>query len=171
MKHFKKGFLVIFIMATLVVAHFQLRESSPLYNLFFSPSDLYNNLAESAFDLTERGFTKKLEVNHIYPGNHWVALLVEKPAELFEKYDSDFNVQITITSKNKVVLDNTVSNSSSWFLGQKDRSGFSLLTYKISDIAPIGTSLSFTVKVLKPSSEFTKKYGKQRIIISKYSDE
>lgn len=158
-------------MATLVAAHFQLRESSPLYNLFFSPSDLYSNLAESAFDLTEKGFTKKLEVTHIYPGNHWVALLVEKPAELFEKYDSDFEVQITIISKNKVMLDSTVSDSSFWFLGHKDRSGFALLTYKIPDIVPIGTSLTFTVKVLKPSPEFAKKYGKQRIIISKYSDE
>ncbi len=54
-------------MATLVASHFLLRESSPLYNLFFSPVDLYSNLADSDFDLTEKGFTKKLEVTGSIP--------------------------------------------------------------------------------------------------------
>ncbi|MCP5007766.1 MAG: hypothetical protein GY941_28090 [Planctomycetes bacterium] len=69
------------------------------------------------------------------------------------------------------MLDSTVSDSSFWFLGRKNRSGFSLLTYKVPEIAPTGTLLTFIVKVLKPSPEFAKKYGEQRIIISKYSDE
>ena len=171
MKHYKKGVFIILAMAALVASHFQLRESSTLYNFFFSPPDLYNNLAEASFDLTETGASTRLEVTHIYPGNHWIAILVEKPAELFEKYSSDFEVKITTTSNNKVLFDSTVTDSSSWFLGSADRSGFSLLTYKIPDIAPIGSPLVFTVEVIKVSPEFTNKYGKQRIIISKYSDE
>jgi len=171
MKHYKKGIIVLLILAILVALHIQLRESSPLYNFFFSPPDLYNNLAAADFDLTETGLATNLEVKHKYPGNHWVAILVEKPTELFEKYNSDFEVKITITNNNKVVFSSTATDSSSWFLGSTNRSGFSLLTYKIPDMFPIGALLVFKVEVVKGSPDFTKKYGKQRIIITKYSDE
>jgi len=167
----RNGLLIVSFLGLILLVHTQLRNSSPLYNFFFSPGDLYSNLAESDFDLSARGLEKELKFTTKYPGNHWLAILVESPPELMEKYKSDFEVKIQVLGEKGVLSESVVSDSSFWFYGGQYRSGFALATYKVPSVLPLGQSLTIKATVLKESTEFTKKYGKQRIIMSKYSDE
>ena len=167
----KKGILLVLVITVLAALHYHWRETSPLYNFLFSPSDLYSNLVKTNFDLTKKGFTKKIIITNKYPGNHWIALLVNKPTKTGDKYDSDFKVKITIKNKTNVILEKIVSDSSFWFYGGKNNSGFALLSYKSPNILPLGIPLNIEIKVLTPSKNFEKKYGKQFLVVEKFSDE
>lgn len=167
----RNGLLIASIVAFAALAHYQLRSSSPLYNFFFSPADLYSNLAESNFDLSVKGLEKELKFSTKYPGNHWLAILVDSPPELMEKYPSDFKVKIQVLGEGEVLSESVVSDSSFWFYGGKNRSGFALTTFKVPSSLPLSQPLAIKATVVEASSGFTKKYGKQRIIMSKYSDE
>jgi len=107
--------LVVFILVLLGLAHYQLRNTSPLYNYFFSPKDLYKTLAESDFDLSNSGLEKELIFTAKYPGNHWVAILVEHPPGAMEKYQSDFKVKIEMIGENKVLSESFANDSNYWF--------------------------------------------------------
>jgi len=170
-KHARNGLLIASIVAFAVLAHYHLRSSSPLYNFFFSPADLYSNLAESDFDLSVEGLEKELKFSIKYPGNHWLAILVDSPPKLMEKYPSDFKVKIQVLGKGEVLSESVVSDSSFWFYGGKNRSGFALTTFKVPSSLPLSQPLAIKATVVEASSGFTKKYGKQRLIMSKYSDE
>lgn len=171
MAQIRNGILVIIIIVFVVIAHSHLRKTNTTYNYIFSPSDLYHYLSEANFDLSETDLTKNLEITHKYPGNYWVALLAEKPADIGTPYDSDFKVKISILNGEKVLFERTVSDTSAWFHGGDDNSGFALMDYKISNELLLDLPLSATIKVLESSAEFTNKYGSQRIIIRKTSDE
>lgn len=159
------------LLALIFLAHFQLRTSSPLYNFFFSPADLYSNLAESDFDLSTKGLERELKFSSKYPGNHWLAILVDSPPEIMEKYPSDFRIKIQVLGEKEVLSESVVSDSSFWFFGGKSRGGFALTTFKVPSNLPLSQPLRIIATVEKESPGFTKKYGKQRIILSKYSDE
>ena len=165
------GILVILVVVVVVVAHLHFRKTNTTYNYIFSPSDLYSNLSESSFDLSETDLTKQLEIVHKYPGNHWVAILVEKPVPAGTAYDSDFKVQISITNGKEVLFERLVSDSSAWFLGSEGQGGFALMNYKIPTPLLLGVPLSAKIKVIEGSTAFNHKYGTQRIIISKVPDE
>ena len=107
--------LVVFILVLLGLAHYQLRNTSPLYNYFFSPIVLYKTLAESDFDLSNSGLEKELIFTAKYPGNHWVAILVEHPPGAMEKYQSDFKVKIEMIGENKVLSESFANDSNYWF--------------------------------------------------------
>ena len=164
----RNGLLLVSFSVFVGLAHYQLRSSSPLYNFFFSPSDLYHNLAESNYDLSVRGLEKKLKFTIKYPGNHWLAILVESPPELMGEYKADFLVKIQILSEKRVLSESVVSDSSFWIHSGR---GFALTTYNVPGELPIGEPLTINAIVVKESPTFTKQYGKQRIIMSKYSDE
>ncbi len=102
MARLRKGILFAISIAALVIAHIHLRGNSTLYNFFFSPSDLYSNLAESTFNLTEKEISKEFKIVHKYPGNHWVAVLVEKPVNVGDHYDSNFKVKVSILNGSNV---------------------------------------------------------------------
>jgi len=167
----RNGVLLVLFLALIFLVHSHLRNSSPLYNLFFSPDDLYSNLAESNYDLSIRGLEKELKFTTKYPGNHWLAILVESPPEVMEKYKSDFEVNIQVVGGKGVLSESVVSDSSFWFYGGQHRSGFALATYKVPSKLPIGQPVTIKATVVRDSPGFTKQYGKQRIIVSKYSDE
>ena len=163
--------IFVLLFALIVLVHLQLRTSSPLYNFCFSPADLYSNLAESDFDLSINGLERELKFTTKYPGNHWLAILVDSPPEIMEKYPSDFKVKIQILGEKEVLSESVVSDSSFWFYGGKNHSGFALTTFNVPGNLPFAQPLTIKVTVKKESPGFTKKYGKQRIIMSKYSDE
>jgi hypothetical protein len=167
----RNGLLVASLVALAVLVHYHLRSSSPLYNFFFSPSDLYKTLGESSFDLSKQGLEKELKFTTKYPGNHWLAILVESPPEIMEKYKSDFEVKVQVLSESGVISESVVSDSSFWFYGGQQRSGFALATYKAPSDLPLGQPLTIKATVINESPGFTEKYGKQRLIMSKYSDE
>ena len=171
MSQIRNGILVTIIIISVVVAHSHFRKTSTTYNYIFSPSDLYHHLSEASFDLSEKGLSKSLEMTHKYPGNHRIAILVEKPADPGVLYSSDFIVKISISNGNDILFERTVSNSSAWFHGDNKNSGFTLMNYKISNELLLGVPLSAKIKVIENSTEFTRKYGNQRIIINKTSDE
>jgi hypothetical protein len=129
-------------------------------------------LAESTFNLSKKGLTKQFDIIHKYPGNYWIAILVEKPLDSGGYYDSNFKVQISIINGGRVILERTVSDTSFYFYGGKmEHSGFSLFNYKVPSELPIGVPLSIKIKVLEENIGFCNKYGQQNIIISKFSDE
>ena len=162
--------LLIIVIIFVVVAHLHFRKTNTTYNHIFSPSDLYHHLSESSFDLSEAGLTKTLEITHQYPGNHRVAIFVEKPVEPGVLYDSDFTVQIRISNGEDVLFERTVSDSSAWFHGGKDNSGFALMSYKIPNELLLGVPLTAQIEVIENSANFTNQYGSQRLIINKISD-
>ena len=167
----KSGLLVASLVAVAVLSHYQLRRSSILYNFLFSPDDLYQTLDESDFDLSSQGIERELKFKIKYPGNHWLAILVESPPETTEKYKSDFDVKIQIFDKEGILTESVVSDSSLWFYGGQQRSGFALATFKVPSDLPLDQQLNIRVSVVKESPGFTKLYGKHRIIMSKFSDE
>ena len=153
------------------IAHTHLRSTSPLYNFFFSPSDLYTDLASETFDMTKTGNSIELPFISKYPGNHWVVVLVENPAELQAGYGSDFKVKVSIKDGTEIVSETITDNSKFWFYGGTERSGFALSTYKIPKDWQLNHPLIVSAEVLKPSQSFENKYGSQRIVVSKFSDE
>ncbi len=171
MSQIRNGILIIIIIIFVVVAHSHFRKTSTTYNYIFSPSDLYHHLSEANFDLSETGLSKSLEITHKYPGNHRVAILVEKPVGPGVPYNSDFIVKISISNGNNILFERTVSDSNAWFHGGKENSGFTLINYIISNELLLGVPLSAKIKVIESSTEFTRKYGNQRIIINKTLDE
>ena len=171
MSQIRNGILLIIVIIFAVVAHFHFRNTNTTYNYIFSPSDLYHHLSDSSFDLSETGLTKTLEITHKYPGNHRVAIFVEKPVEPGILYNSDFIVKISISNGKDVLFERTVSDSSAWFYGGKDNSGFALMDYKIPNELLLGVPLSAQIKVINGNSEFASQYGSQRIVINKIPDE
>lgn len=171
MSQIRNGILLIVVIIFVVFAHLHLRETSTTYNYIFSPSDFYHHLSDANFDLSETGLTKTLEITHKYPGKHRVAIFVEKPVEPGVLYNSDFIVKISISNGKDILFERTVSDSSAWFYGGKDNSGFALMEYKIPNELLLGVPLSAQIKVVDGSSEFTSLYGSQRIIINKIPDE
>ena len=171
MSQIRNGILVTIIIIFVFAAHSHFRKTSTTYNYIFSPSDLYRHLSTANFDLSETGLSKSLEITHKYPGNHRVAILVEKPVDPGVLYDSDFIVKISISNGNDILFERTVSDSSAWFHGGNENSGFTLMNYKISNELLLGVPVSAKIKVIKRSTEFTSKYGKQHIVINKTSDE
>ena len=171
MSRLRNGILLILVIAFVVVAHFHFRKTNTTYNYIFSPSDLYHHLSESSFDLSEGSLTKTLEITHKYPGNHRIAIFVEKPVDPGVLYNSDFIVKINISNGDKVLFERTVSDSSAWFHGGNDNSGFTLMTYKIQDELLLDVPLSAQIEVIEASADFTNQYGSQRVIINKISDE
>ncbi len=171
MSQIRNGILVIIIIVFVIVAHSHFRKTSTTYNYIFSPSDLYHHLSEANFDLSETGLSKSLEIIHKYPGNHRIAILVEKPADPGVLYNSDFIVKVSISNDNDILFERTVSDSSAWFHGGSENSGFTLMDYIISNEQLLGVPLSAKIKVIEGSTEFTKQYGNQRVIINKTSDE
>ena len=167
----RNGLISASLVTFAILAHYQLRGRSPYYNLLFPPPDLYTNLAEADFSLSARGLKKDLEFTTKYPGNHWVAILVDSPPEITEKYPSDFIVKIQILGENGIIFESVVSDSSFWFYGGTNRSGFVLTTFKVPSDLPLAKILTIKATVEKESHELIKKYGRQRIVMSKYSDD
>ncbi|MDH5573393.1 MAG: hypothetical protein OEY89_16640 [Gammaproteobacteria bacterium] len=171
MSQIRNGVLLIIVIVFLVVAHFHLRKTSTTYNYIFSPSDLYHHLSNTNFDLSETGLSKTLEITHKYPGNHRVSIIVEKPVEPGILYDSKFIVKISISNGENILFERTVSDSSAWFYGGKDNSGFTLMDYKIQNELLLGAPLSAQITVIEGNSKFASQYGNQRIVINKIPDE
>ncbi len=163
--------LLVVLLVLGISGHSYLRGHSALYNFFFSPADLYRNLAEADFDLSAEGMERQFQLSHQYPGNHWLAILVEKPVKFGDHYDNDFVVSVSIEQQGKVLFEQKTSDSRFWFWGRPERRGFAMLRYKVSRDLPITVPLLVNIKVTKASAGFTEKFGKQRLIISKYSDE
>ena len=160
--------MVVFLLA--IPLHTYLRANNTLYNFIFSPNDLYQTLAVSNFDLTKKGKVANLDFTHKYPGNHWVAVIVENPIEVRESYSNDFEVNIEIRKNDRVLLTKTLSDSSFWFHGGKGRSGFALFKYKVPKDLPMYEGLSAKLVVKKNSPEFKIKYGEHKLEIGKFSD-
>ena len=171
MSRIRNVVLLIIVFIFVVVAHLHFRKTNTTYNYIFSPSDLYHHLSESSFDLSEAGLTKTLEITHQYPGNHRVAIFVEKPVEPGVLYDSDFIVKIGITNGTDVLFERTVADSSAWFHGGKDNSGFALMNYNIPNELLLGVPLTVQIEVIKSTANFTSQYGNLRLVINKISDE
>ena len=170
MRQIRNVILLVIVIVIVVVSHLHLRKTNTTYNYIFSPSDLYHHLSASSFDLSEAGLTKTLEITHQYPGNHRVAIFVEKPLEPGVLYDSDFIVKISITNGADVLFERTVSDSSAWFHGGKDKSGFALMSYKIPNELLLGLPLTAQIEVIESSTNFTSQYGSQRLIFNKIPD-
>lgn len=171
MSRIRNVILLVIVIVIVVVSHLHFRKTNTTYNYIFSPSDLYHHLSESSFNLSETGLTKILEITHKYPGNHRVAIFVEKPVDPGILYDSDFTVQIRISNGEDVLFERTVSDSSAWFHGGKDNSGFALMNYNIPNKLLLGVPLTAQIEVIESSANFTSQYGNQRLIINKISDE
>ena len=167
----KKWILIGVFIVILVPIHYYLRSNSVAYNFFFSPDDLYDNLASADIDLSTVGSSINLQYMHKYPGNHWVAVLVEKPDRTPASYNDDFEVTLQVIHEGNVLLNRSLSNSSFWFYGGAERSGFALINYKVPRDLPANIPLSAKLVIQKASSDFRSKYGDQRLIISKFSDE
>jgi hypothetical protein len=167
----KKWILIGVFIVVSVPIHYYLRSNSVAYNFFFSPDDLYDNLASSGINLSVHGGAVDLQYMHKYPGNHWIAVLVEKPDRTPASYNNDFEVTLQVSNKEDVLLNRSLSDSGFWFYGGSERSGFALINYKVPRDLPANIPLVAKLVVKKASPDFQSKYGDQRLIISKFSDE
>jgi len=171
MRYFKFALFCGIAFAVIALSVSYLRKTSTSFNFFFSPKDLYSELAISDFDFSGTQSERNLDFIHKYPGNHQISILVENPAEITEPYVTDFIVRIAIYNKTEKLLERISSDSNRMFWGGATNSGFSLLHYKVPDDLPIGVELRANIVITEPDLDFESRYGKQRIRISKFSDE
>lgn len=133
-----------------------LRKTSPLFNLLFSPSDLYEPLAISEITVSEGGAKIAKEFSNKYPGSHTVGILVSNPTSVGESYDMDFTVKIQIAENGIIKEDKVISEPYFPFWGAKSNSGIALLHYRVPDDLPLNSNQEVIVTIEKPSQLFEK---------------
>lgn len=143
----------------------------PIFNFFFHPQGLYNDLASTQLEIGRTGSTYTLPFTTRYPGNHAIELILEKP-EYPVKYAGNYELEIRIIdNKNKVLLQQIVLPPGSAFWGGPSNSGCSLVQFKVPANIPLRKPLLALISVIRSDPDFEKKYGKARLVIRKFSDE
>ena len=160
--------------------HSHLRYSSPLYNLFLPPDDLYIGSAHSPFDLSVEGLEKDLKFTAKYPGSYHLSIEVESSSGEFDGltkqvYVTDFQVQIQILGEKGILSERLISDFKLVEFGRGDamvnkKGALILEIYKVPIDFPINQPLTIKATVIKSSPDFRVKYSNQRIMISKGSD-
>lgn len=160
-------FILFFIIALFLGIYF--KPLFPILNFFLPPKDLYGNLVNIDFDLSKNG-RYMVQFENKYPGNHEIIILVEHPTPVMEEYNANFQINLIIKGKGveRKKLLKTIKNP---FWKASGKSGFSIFSYKVPDDLPLKQLLIAEIEVLKPDKEFTKRYGKQKLSITKVSDE
>ncbi len=173
MKKINHRYIILFaiLSCTLYFGVKHLQATSPMFNFFFSPDDLYEQLACSDIDLSAEGSSVSLDFVNNYPGNHWIEIIVDNPTDLHNTYETKFELNIEIKDNDKELLATTANQPEIPFWGVKDHSGFAILTYDVPSKLPIRTQLTANITVKKADADFDDLYGKQRLCIKKYSDE
>lgn len=166
----KKWIFAVLVLGGVTFLHFYLRGSSPLYNFFLPPNDLYDGSIEVDFDLSKPDFETEIEVVHEYPGNHMVALKVERPARMGTFYEDAFVLEISARSDETTLLEGTFPTSENSFQGG-DWGFLPLVVYSVPSDAPQGESIKFRIRVLKADPDFSGEYGNAKLYIGKFSDE
>lgn len=149
-----------------------LRESSPLFNLFFSPSDLYSSLDEQELNLSNEMESHSLSFEAKYPGNHAIFIDVSKVIPIGEKYGGEYLIKVEITdAKNLPLISETVSTPAYSFWRGRLPGGIALLAFDAPEDVPLKQPLVANILVLKSDSEFQERLGPLTLVVRKYSDE
>ncbi len=162
----------LFLAGTLGISY--LRLHSAIFNFFFSPTDLYDSLAETAFDLDKKGQSYELHFRPPYPGNHAFKFLVTHPVPVGDVYHAEYSLILQILNEGgKVLLDTVIGppDGNSGFWGRSGNSGFFLHIFKVPSDFPRGKNLIARVTVMREDSSFRQKYGPVRLVVKKFSDE
>lgn len=147
-----------------------LRQTSPAFNFFFSPSDLYTPLIVKPFDISIKGNTFTVDFQNKYPGLHWFNFGVEKPFNPESPICArEYAVQISIFQNDTEVASKTVhAPCKEGFRDVPDENRF---WYFSPQDLPLREPLKAVVTVQNPDADFAKHYGKVIFEIAKLSDE
>lgn len=148
-----------------------LRLHYPIFNFFFHPHGLYDELASTQLEIGQTGKAYKLPFTTRFPGNHAIELILEKP--VFEgEYTGDYELAVCITDdKNNVLMQKKVLPPGSAFWGGQSNSGCFLLPFKVPANIPLRKPLLAEISVIRSDPNFEKQYGKVKLVIRKFSDE
>ena len=115
----------------------------------------------------------ELEFVHKYPGWHALYILVEKPMEIFEKYESNYMLNLSVSSNQEKIFEKnlTINDSSPLWGNDAYSHGVNIFTYSVPKELPKGKKITAVVKVIKGDKEFHEKYGKAMLVVRKMSDE
>lgn len=164
------GLLALLVGILLVVPY--LRAHSPLFNFIFSPPDLYMPLGETEISLAQTGHTYTIPFRPIYPGNHTVDVLVQRPTEISEPYKGDYTLLCQFAGSDGRVVQETVIQGGGYpFWGASENSGLTIHWFEVPSDVPRGESFVLNVTVKRPDQNFEKRHGKTRLVVRKRSDE
>jgi hypothetical protein len=151
-----------------------LRLHSPMFNYFFRPKDLYESLAETAFDLDKKGKSYELHFRPHYPGNHAFEFLVTHPVPVGDVYYAEYSLRFQMLDDSGKVLREVIigpPDGNAGFWGRSGNSGLFLHKFKVPSDFPRGKDIIAKVTVLREDSSFRQKYGSVRLGVKKFSDE
>ena len=152
----------------LLVSHAYLRNTSPLYNLFFSPSDLYEPLVSA--DLEGEPIDIEFGLTHRYPGFYQIKVDASASPGIGVKYTTDFETNISFRHDNREIISEVRSEPEFNYWRNTD-GGVVLLTYRVPEQVPKDEEVNVTFKIYGNVGEFVEKYGPSTIKVSKMSDE
>jgi hypothetical protein len=156
------------IAITVSIPH--LRKTNPLFNLFFSPPDLYATLAETTFSTSDENSSYKLDFTAKYPGRHTVTIIPSVPIKTMESYGEEFSVRVLITnSSGEVLVDDVATPPYSQFWGKE--TGLFLFTFNVPKDVPLHVPLNASVQITEVDHKFEEKFGPITLSINKGSDE
>lgn len=168
-----KYYLILPIVGILLtIGAFQwLRANSPIFNLFFPPTDFYTTLAESPIIFEQAGYVLDMKFkNKRYPGGYALIIQTEKPLPKAGGFRTKIKANIKVKKDNIIILQKTVSKPRSYFWKNEKESGFYLFQYQVPTDLPKNVELNLEMTLLEPDKEIFKKYGKTKAIIRKTSD-
>lgn len=163
--------LVLVVLLGVFASTVALRRHSPLFNLIFSPSDLYRPLAVTSIDLSQENAVYKVQFQNKYPGLHWIAIEVEKPNTTVEGYSGNFVLNLEVSDRGATLVKETIKGPGSPFWGGMSRSGFAIHWFRSPNNLPLREPLTATVTVVRGDSAFQAKHGVSKLVVSKLSDE
>ena len=155
------------------VGVYYLRLHSPIFNFFFHPKGLYDDLASTKLEIGRTGSKYGMPFETRFPGNHSVDLILEKP-NIDGKYFGNYELEIRITNKDKkvILLKRIIPTGPDYaFWGGQANSGCSLLRFKVPSDIPLRKPLLAEISVIRSDTNFEKNYGNVRLVIRKFSDE
>ena len=134
-------------------------------------SNKYEPIVLEPINLAAHGVSKEYVFKNKYAGRYDIGLYVDKPVPYREKYESNFELEITLLQDSNALISKKLSKPEFIFYGwEKGKGGIALLVYEVPNDLPLSKTLMCRVTVLKSDLHFEEKYGKPKFFVRKMSD-
>ena len=160
------------LLALGVASFWWLRLNSPLFNFFFTPKDIWQEMVVGDIDLTKFGRVQAVSFSSKYPGNYAINLNVFC-LEKTDHYQSRIRLKCSIY-QNGILINEFESKDADMhagYIGLDGSAGIRLIELSSPKDFPLREEVEFRFEVIRTDSEFHKKYGKTSLTIDKDSDE
>ena len=145
-----------------------LRISSPLFNFFFPPSDLYVPL--SSEKLLKSPHHYSVAASHKYPGQYEIQIQASSSSGIGILYEVRFSAEVIISYGDKELFRASLEKPEYQFWGNDD-GGIVLVNYRVPETVQRSLPVQIDVILNGDIQHFIDKYGDSQIQVKKRSDE